>query len=108
MNAPTWGDRWRELWGGRDDDRSELVDERVPTIVDDREGPLERERGQDDDPPDLLLAVIVAIRVLLDVRNRLEDDVRNGDHDVAPALLLRIAALVSVLHRVRTRLEDES
>jgi len=70
----------------------------------DADGPPEPVAGQDDTPPNLELAVLVTIRVLLDVRSRLRAtrDVGEGADD----LLLRIAALLSVLHKIRRQLEE--
>jgi hypothetical protein len=59
--------------------------------------PPERPGGQDDGP-DTLATVVVVLRLLSDVANRLRDD---GDHD---DLLLRMAATRSVLLRLRERL----
>lgn len=68
------------------------------------DGPLEPPEGQDPDPPNTLLAVIVALSLLRDLRDRLQHDADDGDHE-APELLLRTVALLSVLRRVRRHLE---
>lgn len=67
-------------------------------------GPFEPEHGQEDDPADVLLALLVGIRLLRDLAehlDHLEPEPERAD------LLLRIGAVLAVLHRVRTRLEGE-
>lgn len=65
------------------------------------DAPPELPVGQDDEPPNRLLAVIVAIRVLNECETRLKGI---GDDDDAD-LLLRLAAIRSVLRRLRHRWE---
>jgi hypothetical protein len=69
-------------------------------VTDFHPDPLEPAGGQDDAPADLLLAVIVNVHLLRDIREHLEND------DTAADLLLRIAAVLAVLKRVRDRLEE--
>ena len=65
------------------------------------DGPLEPPEGQDPDPPNLHLAVLVALLLLRDVRQRLGRPGRRRGRD----LVLRVRALVKVLRRIRDELE---
>lgn len=67
--------------------------------------PYEPPGGQDDEPPDLRLAVTVVVRLLMDLNDRLEREHREDDAETAD-LLLRLAAVLSVMRRVRTQLEE--
>lgn len=68
------------------------------------DGPYEPPvQGQEREPPEVRLAVLVALALLLDVRRRLE---RERDAE-SLELLLRLGAVLAVLRRVRDRLEDE-
>jgi len=94
-DSPTWGDRWRALIGRDDDARpAELVPDNDVRIAG---GPPEHPGGQDDDPPDLLLALVATLTLLSDVRDRLD---RERD-DRAADLRLRISAIAAVLARLR-------
>lgn len=65
--------------------------------------PFEPDGGQDDEPPDLRLALVVAIKLLRALHTYLDPDEPHGDRD---DLRLRIAAVRHVLVRVHAHLED--
>ncbi len=67
--------------------------------------PIERPEGQEDEPPNLMLALVVTSALLNDLGDRLRRDHNNGDGDAA-GLLLRVSALLSVLRRLRKAIED--
>lgn len=75
------------------------------------EGPFEPEGGQDDEPPNLNLSLLVAIHLLSDVRDYLdthhERNLRQRLHRYDPHddLLLRIAAVLAVLRRARREVD---
>lgn len=69
--------------------------------------PFEPEGGQDDGQPDLLLAIIVAIRLLRDLGHHLDPEHEHEEPSDEADLLLRIGAVLRVLRRVRDRLEDK-
>jgi hypothetical protein len=68
-----------------------------------RPDPPEKPGGQDDQPPDLGLALAVVIHLLVDLRQRLAlaEPVPEEDAD----LVLRILAISAVLRRIRDRME---
>lgn len=59
----------------------------------------------EDDPPDVQLAILVAILILRDLRDYL-DPGDDDDHDPGD-LLLRTGAVLAVLRRLRDRLAEE-
>jgi hypothetical protein len=61
--------------------------------------PPERPEGQDDEPPDVRQAVVVAMALIGDFARHVE----HGDGDGAD-LLLRALAVRAVLRRIRDRL----
>ena len=62
--------------------------------------PFEPDEGQESEPPNTGLAVLVALLLLQDVREYLLE------HEPDADLLLRIGAVVGVLRRVREVLAD--
>lgn len=62
--------------------------------------PPEPRGGQDDEPPDVRLAVVVAVLLLRDLA-----DLLDGDREDAADLRRRLGAVLTVLVRVRRHLE---
>ena len=106
VNAPTWGERWRQLFNSPPPARR-YYQRQTPTPTTDVAGePLEPPEGQDPDPPEPVLAVLAAHLLLSDIRDYLE---AAADDDEARAyLLLRISAVMVVLRRVHDRLEGSA
>jgi hypothetical protein len=101
MSGPTWGDRWREIrehLTGDDDAHAARhstahapPDEMFPIS----DGPPEHPDGQEDEPPDLRLALWVVMVLLRDL-----DRARDYDDD----LRLRVRAVLAVIARLRGHL----
>lgn len=66
--------------------------------------PPERTTGQDDEPPDVLRAVVVAMVLIGDMGEHIEQHDDGGAAD----LLLRAGAVLTILRAVRNRLRYES
>jgi hypothetical protein len=68
-----------------------------------RPDPPEPPGGQDHDPPDLDLALVVTIRLLTDLAARFASSEADGDADLA----LRVLAVGAVLDRIRENRRGE-
>jgi hypothetical protein len=66
------------------------------------EGPFEPDEGQESEPPNLALALLVSVVLLEDLRDFVEEHTRHHDDP----LVLRVAAVVAVLHRIREGLNN--
>lgn len=106
MSAPAWWLRLSARLRRRSPQPNPPKSGDVPRLRAAQLDPLEPPEGQDPDPPDLLLTMIVTLTLLSDVRDLLEREHDDANNDPArPDVLLRIAAVSSVLRRHRARLE---
>jgi hypothetical protein len=115
MTVPGWRERWRQIFHRQPPEQPPEDDDRGPLFGaddDSEEGhdmtadPFEPPGGQDDDPPDLRLAIRATLLLLTeDLRPRLAAE-KDTDPEAAE-FLLRLIALVRVWRRIRDGLDAE-